>query len=96
MEAIIQITEHIHALMVPFKMPISPEKVIDRDVYSYIVFGDKITLIDNGVTGAETIIFDDRLLTNDEIVNLDEKIRCKVMHTPGHSRGSITLIFENE
>lgn len=165
-----QVTEYIHALRTPFKIPISPEKVIDRDVYSYIVFGDKITLIDSGVTGAEKIIFNyitkngrdpkeismvilshshpdhigsvktikqatrcriaahsgekdwiedtekqykerpvpgfhtlvggsvkvDTLLADGEIVNLGEKIRCKVMHTPGHSRGSITLIFENE
>lgn len=165
-----QVTDHIHALRIPFKIPISPEKVIDRDVYSYIIFGEKITLIDSGVTGAEKIIFDyirkngrdpqeisvvilshshpdhigsvkaikeatkcsiaahsgekdwiedtekqfkerpvpgfhtlvggsvnvGRMLTDDEIVNLGEKITCKVMHTPGHSRGSITLIFENE
>lgn len=165
-----QVTEHIHALRVPFKIPISPEKVIDRDVYSYIVFGGKITLIDTGVTGSETIIFDyikqngralkeismvilshshpdhigsvkaikeatkcsiaahsgekdwiedtekqfkerpvpgfhtlvggpvdiDRLLIDDEIVSLGEKITCKVMHTPGHSRGSLTLFFDNE
>jgi glyoxylase-like metal-dependent hydrolase (beta-lactamase superfamily II) len=32
--------------------------VIDRDVYSYIIFGDKITLIDSGVTGSGKIIFD--------------------------------------
>lgn len=44
-----QVTEHVHALRIPFKIPISPEKVIDRYVYSYIVFGDKITLIDSGV-----------------------------------------------
>lgn len=165
-----QVTEHIHALRIPFKIPISPEKVIDRDVYSYIVFGDTIALIDSGVAGAEAIIFDyikkngrdlkeismvilshshpdhigsaktikqatkckviahdgekdwiedtekqfkerpvpgfhtlvggsvniDRLLVDDEIVNLGEKITCKVMHTPGHSRGSLTLFFDNE
>jgi len=166
----VQVTEHIHALRVPFKIAISPEKVIDRDVYAYLVFGDEITLIDSGVRGAEAIIFDyikkhgrdpqeismvilshshpdhigsikaikqatkcrviahdgekdwiedtekqfkerpvpgfhtlvggpvtvEHLLTEGETVNLDEKIRCQVKHTPGHSRGSITLIFENE
>lgn len=165
-----QVTAHIHALRIPFKIPISPEKVIDRDVYSYIVFGDTIALIDSGVAGAEAIIFDyikkngrdpkeismvilshshpdhigsvkaikqatkckviahdgekdwiedtekqfkerpvpgfhtfvggpvtvDRLLADGEIVDFGEKIRCEVMHTPGHSRGSITLKFENE
>lgn len=165
-----QVTEHIHALKIPFKIPINPEKVIDRDVYSYIVFGNKITLIDTAVMGAETIIFDyirkkgrdpkeismvvlshshpdhigsvkaikeatgcqvavysaerdwiedtekqfrerpvpgfhtlvggpvtvDRLLGDGEIVSLDETITCEVMHTPGHSRGSLALFFANE
>lgn len=165
-----QVTEHIHALRVPFKIPISPEKMIDRDVYSYIVFGDQITLIDSGVSGTETIIFDyikkngrdpkeisviilshshpdhigsakaikeatqckvmahngekdwiedtekqfkerpvpgfhtlvsgpvtlDRLLGDGQIVDLGGKTRCEIMHTPGHSRGSITLLFQSE
>jgi hydroxyacylglutathione hydrolase len=165
-----QASEHIHALKIPFKIPVSPEKLIDRFVYSYVVFGDKITLIDSGVSGAETIIFDhikkngrspeeissvilshshpdhigsvkvikeatkckiaahsgekdwiedtekqfkerpvpgfhtlvggpvilDRLLADGEIVNLSENISCKVIHTPGHSRGSISLLFQSE
>jgi hydroxyacylglutathione hydrolase len=165
-----QVTEHIHAIKIPFKIPIAPGKVIDREVYSYIVFGNEITLIDSGVMGAETIISDyirrngrypkeisvvilthshpdhigsvkaikeatgckvaahsaeqawiedtekqyrerpvpgfhglvggavtiDMLLADAEIVTLDEKIKCEVMHTPGHSRGSITLFFADE
>ena len=165
-----QVSEHIHTLRIPFKIPVSPEKAIDRDVYSYIVFGNKITLIDSGVSGAETIIFDyikkngrdpeeissvilshshpdhigsvkaikeatkckviahggekywiedtekqfkerpvpgfhtlvggpvtlDRLLADGEIVNVGENIGCKVIHTPGHSRGSISLLFQSE
>lgn len=165
-----QVTEHIHALKIPFKIPINPEKVIDRDVYSYIVFGNKITLVDTAVMGAETIIFDyikkkgrdpkeismvvlshshpdhigsvkaikeatgcqvaaysaekdwiedtekqfrerpvpgfhtlvggpvmvDRLLADGETVSLDETITCEVMHTPGHSRGSLALFFADE
>ena len=165
-----QVTEHIHALRIPFKIPIGPEKIIDRDVYSYIVFGDNITLIDSGVSGAQTIIFDyikkngrdpqeisqvilshshpdhigsvktiqeatrcriiahraekdwiedtekqfkerpvpgfhtlvagpitlDRLLGDGEIVDCGGKIRAEVIHTPGHSRGSITLLFPSE
>ncbi len=165
-----QVTEHIHALRIPFKVPISPEKMIERDVYSYIVFGDNITLIDSGVTGAEAIIFDyikkrgrdqneisrvilthshpdhigsvkkikevtlckveahegekdwiedtekqfkerpvpgfytlvggavtiDRLLAGGEIVDLGEEIKGEILHTPGHSRGSISLLCEKE
>jgi glyoxylase-like metal-dependent hydrolase (beta-lactamase superfamily II) len=165
-----QVAEHLHALRIPFKIPLSPEKMLDRAVYSYIVFGDSITLIDSGVAGAETILFDylkkhgrdpqeistvilshshpdhigsvmavkeatqckifahsgekdwiedtekqfqerpvpgfhtlvrgpvavDRLLADGETVDLGAGMRCEVLHTPGHSRGSLAFIFENE
>jgi hydroxyacylglutathione hydrolase len=53
-----QVSKHIHALRIPFKIPISPGKMIDRDVCSYLVFGNTITLVDTAVLGAEAIIFD--------------------------------------
>jgi hydroxyacylglutathione hydrolase len=165
-----QVTENIHALKIPFKVPISPDKIVDRYAYSYIVFGDKITLIDTGVKDAETIIFDyirnherdpeeismiilshshpdhigsaksiksetrckvlahmgekdwiedtekqfrerpvpgfntlvdgpvtvDQVLADGEILDLGHNIRCEVMNTPGHSRGSVSLLFKND
>lgn len=165
-----QVSEHLHALRIPFKITVSPEQVIDREVYSYLVFGDKITLIDSGVNGAESTIFDyirkqgrepqelslvilthshpdhlgsakaiqeatkckiaahssehdwiadtekqfkerpvpgfhtlvggsvavDRLLADGEILDLGAQIKCEVMHTPGHSRGSLSFILANE
>jgi glyoxylase-like metal-dependent hydrolase (beta-lactamase superfamily II) len=165
-----QVTKHIHALRVPFKVPLSPERIIDRFVYSYLVFADKITLVDSGVKGAENLIFDyieksggdpkniaaiilshshpdhvgsakaikeatgcqvlahsgeqdwiedtekqlrdrpvpgfnnlvggpvaiDRLLKNGEILDFGQNIRCEIIHTPGHSRGSISLFFNSE
>lgn len=165
-----RVTEQMHALKIPFQVPISPEKIVDRFAYAYLVFGDKITLIDSGVKGAETIIFDyiknngrnpediarvilshshpdhigsvkaikqatgcrvlahageqdwiedtekqfkerpvpgfhtlvggpvavDGLLDDGETVDLGGDITCGVMHTPGHSRGSISLLFEGE
>jgi hydroxyacylglutathione hydrolase len=170
MEEIMQVNERIHALRIPFKIPISPEQMVDRHVYSYIIFGDTITLIDTGVAGAESIIFDyirengrdpkdismvilshshpdhigsvkaikdatnciiaahgdeqdwvedsekqfkerpvpgfrtlvggpvkvDTLLAEGEIIDLGDGIMCEVIHTPGHSRGSISLLFKNE
>jgi glyoxylase-like metal-dependent hydrolase (beta-lactamase superfamily II) len=165
-----QVTEHIHALKIPFKIPVSPEKLIDRFVYAYLVIGDEITLIDSGVSGAESIIFEyikkngrnpkeictlilshahpdhlgaakaikektgcivsahanekhwientekqfndrpvpgfhtlvggsvgvDRQLTEGDILAFQKGIKCQVLHTPGHSTGSISLLFEND
>jgi len=165
-----KITDHIHAVKIPFKIPIAPERLIGRDVYAFIVFGERITLIDSGVSGAQAIIFDyirqqgrdpeeistlilshshpdhlgaarairevtdctvaahpgeiywiedtdrqfrerpvpgfqtlvdgpvhvDRLLANGNNLDLGEGIRCRVIHTPGHSKGSISLFFESE
>ena len=51
-----QITEHIHALKIPFKVPVSQKVSLDRFAYVYLVFGDKIHLIDSGVAGAAKAI----------------------------------------
>lgn len=53
-----QVTPAIHALRHPFKIPVAPGIAIDRFMYSYIIFGETITLIDTGVAGSETAIFD--------------------------------------
>lgn len=53
-----QITPAIHALRHQFKVPIAPGIAIDRFVYSYILAGETITLIDTGVAGCENPIFD--------------------------------------
>lgn len=165
-----QITERIHAIKIPFKVPITPEISIDRFAFVYLVFGDKIHLIDSGVAGAESIIWEyikeqgretkevsslilthshpdhigsaksvksqtdctvfahkleqewiedteqqfkdrpapgfktlvegpivvDHFLTGGEILELENSLSCKIFHTPGHSRGSISLLFEDE
>jgi hydroxyacylglutathione hydrolase len=165
-----QVTESIHALEIPFKVPITPEIHIDRSVFVYLIFGRRITLIDSGVAGAESIIFDyikgnfrdpleistlilshshpdhigsarhikettacrvlchsaeknwvedverqvqerpvpgfdslvggsisvDDLLQDGDLLEIEEVIQCKVIHTPGHSAGSISLFFEDE
>lgn len=53
-----QITKNIHAIKIPFKVNISPTLVADRFVYSYVICGKKIWLIDTGVAGSKKIIFD--------------------------------------
>lgn len=47
----------IHALRHPFRVPVAPDIVLDRFVYSYILAGETITLIDTGVAGCEETIF---------------------------------------
>jgi len=51
-----QVTEHIHALKIPFKLRVGPDKTVDRFVFAYLIFGDQICLIDSGVAGSEAII----------------------------------------
>ncbi len=53
-----QITPAIHALRLPFTVPIAPGITLDRFVYSYLVYGETITLIDTGVAGCERQIFE--------------------------------------
>jgi glyoxylase-like metal-dependent hydrolase (beta-lactamase superfamily II) len=52
-----QITPAIHALRHPFRVPVAPDIAIDRFVYSYILAGETLTLIDTGVAGCEETIF---------------------------------------
>jgi hydroxyacylglutathione hydrolase len=52
-----QITPAIHALRHPFRIPVAPGIAIDRFVYSYILTGETITLVDTGVAGCENAIF---------------------------------------
>ncbi len=52
-----QLTPSVHAVRHSFRIPAAPGIVIERFVYSYLVFGETITLIDTGVAGCETQIF---------------------------------------
>ena len=38
----------------------------------------------------------DNLLSDGENLELEKGIKCKIVHTPGHSNGSISLLFEEE
>ena len=53
-----KVTERIHALKIPFKLRVGPDKILDRFVFAYLIFGDQICLIDSGVAGSEAIILD--------------------------------------
>jgi glyoxylase-like metal-dependent hydrolase (beta-lactamase superfamily II) len=53
-----QVTEHIHALKIPFKLRVGPDKTVDRFVFAYLIIGDQICLIDSGVAGSDGMILD--------------------------------------
>lgn len=165
-----QVTERIHAIKIPFKIPVSPEVTVDRFAFVYLIFGDSIHLIDSGVAGSESIIWEyiqkqgrepkevstlilthshpdhigaarsiksktgctifahkheqnwiedtelqfndrpvpgfqtlvegpvevDNLVVGGELLELEKDIICRIIHTPGHSKGSISLLFEEE
>jgi hydroxyacylglutathione hydrolase len=52
-----QVTEHIHALRMPFQVPAGPGRAFDRVVYAYLIYGKELCLIDTGVRGCEQTIF---------------------------------------
>jgi glyoxylase-like metal-dependent hydrolase (beta-lactamase superfamily II) len=54
----VQVSEHIHALKIPFKLRVGPDKTVDRFVFAYLIFGDQICLIDSGVAGSDGMILD--------------------------------------
>jgi glyoxylase-like metal-dependent hydrolase (beta-lactamase superfamily II) len=54
-----QVTPHVHALRLPFRVPVAPGITLDRFVYAFQVYGTTITLIDTGVAGCEKAIFED-------------------------------------
>lgn len=164
-----QVTDHIHALKVPFHVT-TPQGKIPRFVYVYLIYGEQICLIDSGVASSERIIFDymkkigrspedisllllthshpdhigaaqavkrasgckvaahaaeiawienvdlqarerpvpgfnllvegsvkvDRPLQDGDVLDLGDSLDLKVIHTPGHSRGSISLWFSKD
>ncbi|HMQ53468.1 MAG TPA: MBL fold metallo-hydrolase [Anaerolineae bacterium] len=165
-----QVTEHIHALRIPFKVPVNQDLMLDRFVYAYLIFGDSIHLVDSGVAGSGPLIFDyiqrqgrkpaeitdlilthahpdhiggakyikqtigcplslhaaevdwaentehqfserpvpgfhtlvegsvavDKVIQDGDTLELEAGINLQVIHTPGHSKGSISLLCGSE
>ena len=53
-----QITDAIHALKVPFELPLPDGGKLKRFVYAYLIYGETITLIDCAVRGYYQALFD--------------------------------------
>jgi hydroxyacylglutathione hydrolase len=165
-----KITEHVHALKIPFQINDPSGLNIQRFVYVFLIFGRKICVIDSGVANSEKIIFEyikilgrnpqdisllilthshpdhigaaasikkatdcvvaahgaeiawiqnielqvkerpvpgfyslvggsvnvDRLLEDRDCLDLGDCLKLQVIHTPGHSKGSISLWLPHE
>lgn len=53
-----QITDHIHALKIPFHIALPTGAKLDRFVYVFLVYGKDICIIDSGVANSRQPIFD--------------------------------------
>jgi hypothetical protein len=53
-----QLTEHIHALKIPFQVRTPLGTAVPRFVYAYLIYGKKIYVIDSGVASSENAILD--------------------------------------
>jgi hydroxyacylglutathione hydrolase len=53
-----QVTDHVHALKIPFQITHPSGQKIPRFVYAFLIYGEKICLIDSGVAGSEKIILE--------------------------------------
>ena len=165
-----QVTSHVHALRIPFRLQVSEGVTLDRFVYAYLIYGRRICLIDCGVASSQGIIFGylhktgrspeeisrlifthahpdhigggkgilraarcvtaahgadkawiedvdlqykerpimnfsslvegsfqiDQELKDGDILDLGEGKSLRVIHTPGHSRGSVSFFLEEE
>jgi hydroxyacylglutathione hydrolase len=170
MRHIMQISDRIHALKVPFQITDRSGLKVPRFVYVYLIHGKKAGLIDSGVASSEQFIFDylgkmgwrpdeisllilthshpdhigsalaiieasgcavaahvaekawiedvdlqfrerpvpgfhslvggsvsvDRVLKDGDILDLGDGLSLEVIHTPGHSIGSISLWLAEE
>jgi hydroxyacylglutathione hydrolase len=53
-----RITETIHAFKHSFRLSLGEDRYVDRFVYSYILLGEKVCLIDTGVSGTSSSLQD--------------------------------------
>ena len=165
-----KITDHIHALKIPFQITDPRGRLLPRFVYAYMIYGREITLIDSGVASSEKMILEylrntgrnpgeislmilthahpdhigaaqaikeisscsvaahsadriwienpdqqvkdrpvpgffslvrgsvrvDRIVEDGDILDLGPGLETEVLHTPGHSPGSISLWMPEE
>ena len=52
-----RVTDRVHALKIPFRIQTPLGATLERFVYSYVIFGPRICLVDSGVANSEKAIF---------------------------------------
>jgi hydroxyacylglutathione hydrolase len=85
------VTDNIHILKHEFFIPITQDKKMPRFVYSYIIFGEEICLIDSGVAGSHEKIFDYIKKQGREIKDITRMI---LSHAHPDHIGSAAIIKE--
>lgn len=53
-----QVSEHVHAIKIPFQVNLPSGRAVDRFVYAYVIAAEKVVLMDSGVASSEKTIFD--------------------------------------
>ena len=53
-----KITETVHAVKHPFRLALGEGQYAERSVYSYILTGERICLIDTGVSSTSLLLQD--------------------------------------
>jgi hydroxyacylglutathione hydrolase len=165
-----KVTDKIHALKIPFKIQTPEGTTLERYVYVYLVFGEKVYLVDSAVAGAGKIINEyiksqdrkpeeitaiilthshpdhigsaksikqktncsiyvheaevewvedtqkqfqerpipdfltlvegpvsvDEFLRDGSSLDFEEDIKLDIVHTPGHSKGSVSVLYRDE
>lgn len=84
-----QITKHIHALRIPFQVPLTPERKLDRFAYVFPILGPALWLVDAAVAGSESALAD-YLAANGR--RLDEVRTLVLTHShPDHVGGATAV-----
>jgi hydroxyacylglutathione hydrolase len=86
-----RLTDNIHILQIDFEIIMSPEKKLQRFVNVIIIFGDRITLIDTGIKGSETYIYDYIKKQNRDFSDIETII---LSHSHPDHIGSAAIIKE--
>lgn len=47
----------IKTVNIPFKVPVAPDRALDRSVNVFVIEGEDLALVDSGVKGSEKVIF---------------------------------------